>query len=68
MRASRLTSSTGSPYRLGRLQVDDYLRRGTTMFAAGDVRMVTTSVMSCQHGRTMGLPAASSTICSTNRC
>lgn len=62
MRASRLTEQLPvARDRLGRLQVDDYLRviRVPAMFAAGDVAAARMddehlSVMSCQHGRPMG--------------
>ena len=62
MRANPLTAGLGVERdRLGRLQVDDYLRvEGLqNVFAAGDVaaaRMDDThlSVMSCQHSRPMG--------------
>lgn len=62
MRASRLTEQLPvARDRLGRLQVDDYLRviGVPAMFAAGDVAAARMddehlSVMSCQHGRPMG--------------
>lgn len=62
MRANPLTADLGvARDRLGRVQVDDYLRvEGMRdVFAAGDVasaRMddIHVSVMSCQHGRPMG--------------
>jgi NADH:ubiquinone reductase (H+-translocating) len=62
MRANPLTADLGvARDRLGRVQVDDYLRVNSVqdVFAAGDVaaaRMDDThmSVMSCQHGRPMG--------------
>jgi NADH:ubiquinone reductase (H+-translocating) len=62
MRANRLTADLGvARDRLGRVQVDDYLRVDgvQNVFAAGDVaaaRMDDThlSVMSCQHSRPMG--------------
>lgn len=62
MRANPLTAQFGVACdRLGRLNVDDYLRvEGVDgVFAAGDVAAAKmddkhTSVMSCQHGRPMG--------------
>ncbi len=62
MRASPLTEQLPvTRDRLGRLQVDDYLRviGVPAMFAAGDVAAARMddehlSVMSCQHGRPMG--------------
>lgn len=62
MRASPLTEQLGVPLdRLGRVQVDDYLRVPGVpgVFAAGDVAAARMddehlSVMSCQHGRPMG--------------
>lgn len=62
MRASRLTEQLPvARDRLGRLQVDDYLRviGVPAIFAAGDVAAARMddehlSVMSCQHGRPMG--------------
>jgi NADH dehydrogenase len=62
MRASALTEQlAGSRDRLGRVEVDDYLRvTGVpSVFAAGDVAAARMdddhlSVMSCQHGRPMG--------------
>jgi NADH dehydrogenase len=62
MRASSLTEQLGVPRdRLGRVQVDDYLRVVGVpgVFAAGDVAAAHMddehlSVMSCQHGRPMG--------------
>jgi NADH dehydrogenase len=62
MRASSLTEQLQVPRdRLGRVQVDDYLRVVAVpgVFAAGDVAAARMddehlSVMSCQHGRPMG--------------
>ena len=62
MRASSLTEQLPVPRdRLGRVQVDDYLRvvGVPAVFAAGDVAAARMddehlSVMSCQHGRPMG--------------
>ncbi|SPM26929.1 NADH dehydrogenase, FAD-containing subunit, partial [Mycobacterium terramassiliense] len=62
MRASSLTEQLPVPRdRLGRVQVDDYLRvvGVPSVFAAGDVAAARMddahlSVMSCQHGRPMG--------------
>ncbi len=62
MRASSLTEQLPVPRdRLGRVQVDDYLRvvGVPSVFAAGDVAVARMddehlSVMSCQHGRPMG--------------
>jgi NADH:quinone reductase (non-electrogenic) len=62
MRANPLTADLGVPRdRLGRVQVDDYLRVNGVqdVFAAGDVAAAMMddthlSVMSCQHGRPMG--------------
>lgn len=62
MRASSLTEQLPVPRdRLGRVQVDDYLRvvGVPVVFAAGDVAAARMddehlSVMSCQHGRPMG--------------
>jgi NADH:quinone reductase (non-electrogenic) len=62
MRANPLTADLGVPRdRLGRVQVDDYLRVDGVqdVFAAGDVAAAMMddthlSVMSCQHGRPMG--------------
>lgn len=62
MRASSLTEQLPVPRdRLGRVQVDDYLRvvGVPSIFAAGDVAAARMddehlSVMSCQHGRPMG--------------
>jgi NADH dehydrogenase len=62
MRANPLTADLGVPRdRLGRVQVDDYLRVNGVqdVFAAGDVAAAMmddthVSVMSCQHGRPMG--------------
>ena len=62
MRASSLTEQLAVPLdRLGRVQVDDYLRVVGVpgVFAAGDVAAARMddehlSVMSCQHGRPMG--------------
>ncbi|HET6737103.1 NAD(P)/FAD-dependent oxidoreductase [Mycobacterium sp.] len=62
MRANPLTADLGvARDRLGRVQVDDYLRvEGVPdVFAAGDVAAAWmddthVSVMSCQHGRPMG--------------
>jgi NADH dehydrogenase len=62
MRASPLTEQLPVPCdRLGRVQVDDYLRVVglESVFAAGDVAAARMddehlSVMSCQHGRPMG--------------
>jgi NADH dehydrogenase len=62
MRASSLTEQLPVPRdRLGRVEVDDYLRvvGEPSVFAAGDVAAARMdeehlSVMSCQHGRPMG--------------
>ncbi|OBF62822.1 NADH dehydrogenase [Mycobacterium sp. 852002-50816_SCH5313054-b] len=62
MRASSMTEQLPVPRdRLGRVQVDDYLRvvGVPSVFAAGDVAAARMddehlSVMSCQHGRPMG--------------
>jgi NADH dehydrogenase len=62
MRASSLTEQLPGPRdRLGRVEVDDYLRvvGEPSVFAAGDVAAARMddehlSVMSCQHGRPMG--------------
>jgi len=62
MRANPLTADLGvARDRLGRVQVDDYLRVNGVedVFAAGDVAAAMmddthVSVMSCQHGRPMG--------------